>query len=142
MFEGGEWWIPPEQVNLDDDDVRSDPGEEEERQATRVKGFLGQSGQKKFLWLLRGVDSRRGSVARGMAYAMDRSDAAEEALPTLGRTDFRLWISLLRVYVLLKLLYPRRSQDYISSVIFYTILPVVVATFGNTDNCIVIDDGD
>jgi hypothetical protein len=142
MFEGGEWWIPPEQVNVDDDDVRSDPGEEEERQATRVKGFLGQRGQKKFLWLLRGVDSRRGSVARGMAYVMDRSDAAEEVLVPLDPTDFRLWISLLRVYVLLKLLYPRRSQDYISSVIFYTILPVVVATFGNTGNCISIDDGD
>jgi hypothetical protein len=78
MFEGGEWWIPPEQINVDDDDVRSDPGEEEERQATRVKGFLGQSGQMKFLWLLRGVDGRRGSVARGMVYAMDRADAAEE----------------------------------------------------------------
>jgi U2-associated protein SR140 len=30
------------------------------------------------LWLLRRVDVRRGSIARGMAYAMDRADAAEE----------------------------------------------------------------
>jgi hypothetical protein len=83
MFTDGEWWIPPEQMNVDDDDdddrdKRSDPGEEEQRLANRVKGFLGLSGQKKLLWLLRGVDGRRGSVAGGMAYAMDRADAAEE----------------------------------------------------------------
>lgn len=80
MFVDGEWWIPPEQVNVDDEDTRSDPEEEEQRLANRIKGFLGLSGQKKFLWLLRGVDGRRGSVARGMAYAMDRADAAEEVL--------------------------------------------------------------
>jgi len=86
MFADGEWWIPPEQVNVDDnEDTRSDPEEEEQRLANRIKGFLGLSGQKKLLWLLRGVDSRRGSVARGMAYAMDRSDAAEEVPVKVNR---------------------------------------------------------
>lgn len=78
MFIDGELWIPPEQANEDDEEVRSNPDEEEARLANRAKGFLGLSGQRKFLWLLRGVDGRRGSTARGMAYAMDRADAAEE----------------------------------------------------------------
>jgi U2-associated protein SR140 len=78
MFVDGEWWIPPDQVNDDDDEVLSDPDEEENRLANRVKGFLGLGGQRKLLWLLRAMDARRGSIARGMAYAMDRSDAAEE----------------------------------------------------------------
>jgi U2-associated protein SR140 len=78
MFVDGELWIPPEQVIEDDDEVLSNPDEEEARLANRAKGFLGLSGQKKLLWLLRGIDGRRGSVARGMAYAMDHADAAEE----------------------------------------------------------------
>jgi U2-associated protein SR140 len=81
MFIDGEWWIPPEQINIDDEETHSNPDQEEERMATRIKGFLGQSGQRKLIWLLRGVDSRRGSIARGMAYAIDRSDAAEEVYP-------------------------------------------------------------
>jgi U2-associated protein SR140 len=67
MFIDGEWWIPPEQIP-----------DEEARLANRVKGFLGLSGQRKLLWLIRRVDTRRGSIARVMAYAMDRADAAEE----------------------------------------------------------------
>ena len=93
MFVDGEWWIPPEQIPEDDDEVLDDPDEEEARLLNRVRGFLGLSGQKKLLWLLRRVDGRRGSVARGMAYAMDRADAAEEVSPTLRRkADLRLWI--------------------------------------------------
>ena len=78
MFVDGEMWIPPDQINDDDDDVRSDADEEEARLANRVRGFLGLSGQRKLLWILRRMDSRRGSIARGMAYAMERADAAEE----------------------------------------------------------------
>jgi len=78
MFVDGELWIPPEQVLEDNEEVLSNPDEEEARIANRLRGFLGLSGQRKFLWLLRGVDSRRGSVARAMVYAMDRADAAEE----------------------------------------------------------------
>jgi U2-associated protein SR140 len=78
MFVDGEYWIPPEPVSEEDDEVRSDPDEEEARLASRVKGFLGLSGQQKLLWLLRKMDGRRGSIARGMAYAMERADAAEE----------------------------------------------------------------
>ena len=78
MFVDGEYWIPPEQGPDDNDEVRSDPDEEEARLANRAKGFLGLSGQRKLLWLLRRMDSRRGSIARAMAYAMDRADAAEE----------------------------------------------------------------
>ena len=81
MFVDGEWWIPPEQMTEDDDEVRDDPDEEEARLMNRARGFLGLSGQKKLLWLLRRMDGRRGSVARGMAYAMDRADAAEEVPP-------------------------------------------------------------
>ena len=80
MFGDGELWIPPDLVKDNDEDVLSDPDEEEARLANQAKGYLGLSGQQKFLWLLRGVDSRRGSVARGMAYAMRRADAAEEVL--------------------------------------------------------------
>jgi len=77
MFVDGELWIPPDQINDDDDDVRSDADEEEARLANRVRGFLGLSGQRKLLWILRRMDGRRGSIARGMAYAMERADAAE-----------------------------------------------------------------
>jgi U2-associated protein SR140 len=90
MFIDGEWWIPPEQANEDDDEVRSNPDEEEARLANRARGFLGLSGQRKFLWLLRGVDGRRGSIARGMAYAMDRADAAEEVSTAASFTYNRL----------------------------------------------------
>ena len=135
MFVDGEWWIPPEQVNVDDEEVRSDPGEEEERQATRVKGFLGQTGQRKLLWLLRGVEGRRGSVARAMAYAMDRSDAAEEVIPFNDITDHRLSILSLQVCVRARRLYLRRSHDYILSVISSITPLAVAATSGNTDNC-------
>jgi U2-associated protein SR140 len=84
MFTDGEWWIPPEQTDEDDEEVRSNPDEEEARLANRARGFLGLSGQRKFLWLLRGVDGRRGSIARAMAYAMDRADAAEEVPATFA----------------------------------------------------------
>lgn len=80
MFADGETWIPPEQINDDDNDVRSDIDEEETRLANRVKGFLGLSGQRKLIWILRRIETRRGSIARGMAYAMDRADAAEEVI--------------------------------------------------------------
>ena len=78
MFVDGEMWIPPDQIKDDEDDVRSDADEEEARLANRVRGFLGLSGQRKLLWILRRIDGRRGSIARGMAYAMERADAAEE----------------------------------------------------------------
>ena len=78
MFVDGEYWIPPEPVKPEEDEVLSNPDEEEDRIANRIKGFLGLSGQKKLLWLLRRIEARRGSVARVMAYAMERSDAAEE----------------------------------------------------------------
>jgi len=78
MFVDGEYWIPPEPMKEEDEEVLSNPDEEEDRIASRIKGFLGQSGQKKLLWLLRRIEARRGSVARVMAYSMERSDAAEE----------------------------------------------------------------
>ena len=91
MFFDGEMWIPPEQGNEDDDDdVKSDVDEEEARLANRVKGFLGLSGQRKLIWILRRVDGRRGSIARGMAYAMDRADAAEEVFVYYDVADSRL----------------------------------------------------
>jgi U2-associated protein SR140 len=80
MFVDGEWWIPPEQTNIDESDVKSTADDEEDRSIK--KGYLGQSGQRKLLWLLRCVDIRRGSIARGMTYAMDRADAAEEVPPS------------------------------------------------------------
>jgi len=78
MFVDGEWWIPPEPM------TENAPIEEEEEgsQIPQVKGFLGRSGQRKLLWLLRAVDIRRGSIARAMAFAMDRADAAEEVFPS------------------------------------------------------------
>jgi len=78
IFLDGEYWIPPDPIKDQDDEIRSNPDEEEARLANRVKGYLGQSGQKKLLWLLRRMDSRRGTIARAMAFAIDRADAAEE----------------------------------------------------------------
>jgi U2-associated protein SR140 len=92
MFTDGEFWIPPDPVKDEDDEVRSNPDEEEARVENRTKGFLGQSGQRKLLWLLRRMDSRRGSIARGMAFAIDRSDAAEEVPSFLIVINLRLWI--------------------------------------------------
>jgi len=95
MFVDGEWWIPPAQITDDDEQVRDDPDEEEARLANRVRGYLGLSGQRKMLWLLRRQDGRRGSVARAMAYAMDRADAAEEVpthCPYVSGLTSRLWI--------------------------------------------------
>jgi len=135
MFIDGEYWLPPDLVPEDDEEALSDPDEEEARLASRGKGYLGLSGQRKFLWLLRGVDGRRGSVARGMAYAMDRADAAEEVCTSLAFIDDRLWISSSRVYV--RTIHPsqKRLHDYISSVIFCIIHLGVVVMFGNTVNC-------
>jgi hypothetical protein len=79
MFVDGEWWIPPEQITVDESDTKSNADEEDR---STKKGYLGQSGQRKLLWLLRRVGVRRGSIARGMAYAMDRADAAEEVPPS------------------------------------------------------------
>jgi len=95
MFVDGEWWIPPAQITDDDEQVRDDPDEEEARLANRVRGYLGLSGQRKMLWLLRRQDGRRGSVARAMAYAMDRADAAEEVpihCTYVSGLTSRLWI--------------------------------------------------
>ena len=83
MFVDGELWIPPEQINDDDEDVRSDVDEEEARLANKVKGFLGLSGQRKLIWILRRIELRRGSIARGMAFSMDHADAAEEVVAIL-----------------------------------------------------------
>lgn len=69
MFIDGEWWIPPNQ----DEEINPD-----QERMIPIKGFLGQIGQRKLIWLLRGIDLRRGSIARGMGFAIDRSDAAEE----------------------------------------------------------------
>lgn len=76
MFIDGEWWIPPDPMT-DIEPIEN----EEESHIPRVKGFLGQNGQRKLLWLLRSVDVRRGSIARAMAFAMQHADAAEEVSP-------------------------------------------------------------
>jgi U2-associated protein SR140 len=89
MFVDGEWWIPPEPVDEDNDEILSNPDEEEQRQASKVKGYLGIGGQRKLVWLLRGMDGHRGSVARGMAFAMNRSDAAAEVTPFMEITEPR-----------------------------------------------------
>ena len=136
MFVDGELWIPPDQITEDDDEVRDDPDEEEARLANRVRGFLGLSGQRKLLWLLRRAEGRRGSVARGMAYAIDRADAAEEVPSKFAiSNNNRLWISLLRVCVLTRHPSRRKFLDSISSTISSITPPAAALTSGNTANC-------
>jgi U2-associated protein SR140 len=80
MFVDGAWWIPPEHIP-ESQELPSDPDDEGDLHSTKIKGFLGQLGQRRFLWLLRAVDFRRGSIARAMAFAMDHADAADEVSP-------------------------------------------------------------
>ncbi|OLL24289.1 U2 snRNP-associated SURP motif-containing protein [Neolecta irregularis DAH-3] len=70
MFFAGAFWVPPEPLCEDDDENSDDEAPH--------KGPLGECRRRRFEWLLRNVDYRRGSIARPMAFAIDHADAADE----------------------------------------------------------------
>jgi len=88
MFVDGEWWIPPDPMI--EQDLPPETEDEDTTTGAKTRGFLGQAGQRKLLWLLRAVDIRRGSIARAMAFAMDHADAAEEVYTTTRLTETNL----------------------------------------------------
>lgn len=57
----------------------------EDSEGERVgKGKLGKLAQKRFECMLRGLDSKRERIARGMAFALEHADCASYVRPPLA----------------------------------------------------------
>ncbi|KAI8336973.1 hypothetical protein BC941DRAFT_426267 [Chlamydoabsidia padenii] len=87
MFDGGEWWIPPEipdvpfdedgpmELNLDSEDEAN-----ERTQQRLAKGQLGKVGRRRYEIMLRQVTYQRGTIAQAMAFAIEHADAYEDII--------------------------------------------------------------
>ncbi|CAO3596330.1 unnamed protein product [Absidia cylindrospora] len=87
MFDGGEWWIPPEIPDEPFDEegsmeltLDSDEEANERTQQRLSKGQLGKIGRQRYETMLRQVTYQRGTIAQAMAFAIEHADAYEDII--------------------------------------------------------------
>ncbi|KAI8060156.1 hypothetical protein BC940DRAFT_312727 [Gongronella butleri] len=87
MYDDGVWWIPPRipDIPFDEDGPTDLSWDSDDEAAERGrlglgKGQLGKIGRERYEVLLRQVTLQRGTIAKAMAFAIERADAHDDVI--------------------------------------------------------------